>query len=69
MIEEVTRVEIAEAVRAAFGNRGADRSDVLAAATSLARPEVIAHLSTLPERRYGKINDLWVDLGHLPVGV
>lgn len=67
--DTVTRLEIVEAVGEAFGVRGADRSEILAAAaTEGARPEVIAALQRLPQRRFRVVNELWEDLGHLPVG-
>lgn len=66
----VTRIEIVEKVEAAFAaGKGADRSEILAAATAAhARPEVIELLGTLPDRRFGKANDLWEELHHVPVG-
>lgn len=67
--DTVTRVEIVEIVGSAFAaGRGAVRSEVLAAAAaSQARPQVIELLSSLPDRRFGMVNDLWEELGHVPV--
>lgn len=66
----VTRVEIVEKVGEAFAaGKGADRSEILAAATAAhARPEVLELLGTLPDRKYGRVNDLWEELHHVPVG-
>lgn len=66
----VTRMEILDAVEDAFSAGGADRSAVLASAVSGgARPEVIATLEELPDRRFGGIRDLWVELPNVPVEV
>lgn len=66
----VTRVEIVEKVGEAFAaGKEADRSEILAAATAAhARPEAIELLSTLPDRRFGRANDLWEELQHVPLG-
>lgn len=66
----VTRIEIAETVRPAFSQHGADRSQLLtAAAASRARPEILDLLGQLPDRRYSVLNELWEHLGHVPVEV
>lgn len=68
--KSVTRLEIAEAVGAVFEDGGASRREILAAAeTEKSRPEVIAALSRLPERRYGRLNELWEELHGIPLGV
>ena len=65
----VTRIEIVEKVGAAFApGKGADRSEILAAAAAHARPEVIELLGTLTDRRFGRANHLWEELHHVPVG-
>jgi Protein of unknown function (DUF2795) len=69
MKDGVTRVEIAEAVRAAFEGSSANRSELLAAATAAhARAEVLETLAALPDGRFREIRNLWEDLRHLPVG-
>lgn len=67
--DTVTRLEIVERVQEAFADgRGADRSEILAAATAAhARPEVIELLGTLPERPYARANHLWEELRHVPL--
>lgn len=65
----VTRSELANHVEAAFTAGPATRDRLLAfAASSHARPEVIAVLHSLPDRAYPSLRDLWSDLGHMPVG-
>lgn len=65
----VTRMEILEVVNGVFGGRSVDRAGILAAAvTGGARSQVIEALEGLPERRYLMMNELWEDLGHIPVG-
>lgn len=66
---EVTRLEIADAVRDAFGPRGADRDGILAgAARNRARPEVIEVLRRLPDRTFREMRGLWEELSDVPVG-
>lgn len=67
--QRVTRIEIAEAVSVAFAKGGADRAQILAAAGAETRPEVVQMLETLPDRRYGRLNQLWEELEDVPVGV
>lgn len=67
--QQVTRIEIAEAVSDAFTEGGADRSQILAAAGADSRPEVVELLESLPDRRYGRLNQLWEELEDVPVGV
>lgn len=67
--QRVTRIEIAEAVGGAFAEGGADRAQILAAAGAESRPEVIQVLESLPNRRYGRLNQLWEELEDVPVGV
>jgi hypothetical protein len=44
------------------------RTEMLAAAGQAgARPEVLALLQRLPDRRYDALNDLWVELPDVPV--
>lgn len=67
--QRVTRIEIAEAVSAAFAEGGADRAQILAAAGADTRAEVVRVLENLPDRRYGRLNQLWEELEDVPVGV
>ena len=67
--QRVTRIEIAEAVSVAFAKGGADRAQILAAAGAESRPEVVQMLESLPDRRYGRLNQLWEELEDVPVGV
>jgi len=65
----VTRVEIVDTIGPAFLNGSVDRTEILAAATARrARPEVLELLGTLPDRRFGVVNELWEELRHVPVG-
>lgn len=66
---KVTRIEIAEAVSGVFVGGGADRAQILAAARAEARPAVVHVLESLPNRRYGRLNQLWEELEDIPVGV
>lgn len=68
--DDITRVEIAEAVRGAFNGAGAGRADLIAAAAAAgARSEVLDVLGGLPEMRFREVRDLWSRLQHLPIGV
>lgn len=67
--QRVTRIEIAEAVGVAFAGGGADRAQILAAAGAEGRPELVKLLESLPDRRYGRLNQLWEELEDVPVGV
>ncbi len=65
----VTRIEIVDKIDSVFVGGSADRSEILAAAAAArARPEVIETLRTLPDRRFRKVNELWEELHHVPVG-
>ncbi|HUG31487.1 MAG TPA: DUF2795 domain-containing protein [Acidimicrobiia bacterium] len=66
--QKVTRLEIAEAVRAAFEGGGATRNEIVAAANSASRPQVVEVLRSLPDRRYSRLNELWEELHDVPVG-
>lgn len=67
--QEVTRLEIADAVRAAFeGGVAATRNEIVAAADSASRVQVVDVLRSLPDRRYSRLNDLWEELIDVPVG-
>lgn len=66
--QRVTRLEIAEAVAQAFGERGASRDEIVETARSASRPEVVEVLRGLPDRRYGRLNELWEELHDVPVG-
>jgi hypothetical protein len=65
----VTRTEIIDHVAAAFASGPATTSDLLVAAkASGARSDVVDLLAQVPDRRYQKPHDLWVDLPGLPIG-
>jgi Protein of unknown function (DUF2795) len=64
----VTRTKIANHIEAAFASGAAARDRLLAyAASSHARPAVIALIRSLPDRAYPNIRALWNDLAHVPV--
>jgi hypothetical protein len=64
----VTRFEVVMGVSPAFQYGRPDRSQILSAADQTgARPEVVALLRKLPDRRYDAPNDLWVELPDVPV--
>jgi len=67
--QRVTRIEIAEAVGDAFASGGADRAQILAAAGNETRREVVEVLESLPNRRFGRLNQLWEELEDVPVGM
>lgn len=66
--QKVTRLEIADAVRTVFEGGGATRDEILAAAASAGRPQVVDVLKGLPDRSYGRLNELWEELHDVPVG-
>ncbi|HUG32357.1 MAG TPA: DUF2795 domain-containing protein [Acidimicrobiia bacterium] len=66
--QKVTRLEIAEAVRAVFEGGSATRDEIVAAADSASRREVVDVLKSLPDRRYSRLNELWEELADVPVG-
>jgi hypothetical protein len=65
----VTRIEILDAVRTAFGGTSTTKSALLAAAQDAhARPEAIATLRRLPENaQLRHARELWAHLPDLPV--
>ena len=69
----VTRIEIAEAVGGAFATGGAKREAILAEAVSAVaaggNPAVIDHLGRLPNGYYRTMDELWIHLPMLPVGL
>lgn len=67
--QRVTRMEIAEAVGQAFGEGGATRGEIVEAARTTDRQEIVEVLSALPDRRYARLNELWEVLHDIPVGV
>lgn len=67
--QRVTRMEIAEAVGHAFGEGGATRGEIVEAARTTHRQEIVEVLSGLPDRRYARLNELWEILHDVPVGV
>lgn len=64
----VTRLEIADAVGPVFGQGGATRDEIVEAGRASARPEIVEVLQGLPDRRYGRLNELWEELQGIPVG-
>lgn len=64
----VTRTELAAHLGAAFNHGPASRDNLLAYAVgSHARPEIIAMISGMPDRRYPDLAALWRDLAGLAV--
>lgn len=65
----VTRVEIADHIETAFVGAGAaDRAELIETAKrSGARPEIVAVLERLPDRRYANLRQLWTELPDIPV--
>lgn len=64
----VTRIEIADAVEAAFEHPPVSKSDLLARATaSRAHVGVLDALARLPERDFRYLRDLWTHLPGIPV--
>jgi hypothetical protein len=71
MLTSTTRVEIAGAVRDAFGSGSAGREELVRCArVAGARGEVIALLEALPmDRRYRGLREIWADIPDVPVRV
>lgn len=66
--ERLTRTEVAQAVRDAFGPGPAGRAAILACAErSNAREEVLAVLRRLPAREFADVRQLWAALPQMPV--
>ncbi|HKX72290.1 MAG TPA: DUF2795 domain-containing protein [Acidimicrobiales bacterium] len=64
----VTRVEVIDHIGQAFAGAPLTRSDLLAAARlGSARPEVLELLGRLPDRRFSRPHELWVDLRDVPI--
>jgi hypothetical protein len=64
----VTRVEVIDHVGQAFTGGPLTRSDLQSAAQrGGARPAVIDLLGTLPDRKFSRPQELWNDLGHVPI--
>ncbi|MEX2586439.1 MAG: DUF2795 domain-containing protein [Actinomycetota bacterium] len=64
----VTRIEVVDHLGSAFSKTSATKSDLLTEAEQAgARGEVIELLSRLPERRFGRINELWTELQDVPI--
>jgi len=68
-VDQVTRLEIAEAVGEVFGDGGATRGEILASAQETGAPDLVLALTNLPDRRYMRLNDLWEELVDIPLGV
>ncbi|MEU5943504.1 DUF2795 domain-containing protein [Micromonospora sp. NPDC047548] len=65
----VTRTELAGHIVMAFDAGRAGRAELLAAAASShARPQVIAVLQRLPDQEYRSVRDLWHHLADVPIG-
>jgi hypothetical protein len=65
---DVTRVEVAAAVRGAFGRAGATRAELIdAACRADARAEVVETLGTLPSGGFREVRELWRHLLDLAV--
>ncbi|MEX2194139.1 MAG: DUF2795 domain-containing protein [Thermoleophilaceae bacterium] len=67
---DVTRLEIAEAVRDAFKSGPASRPEMVALAERQgARGEIVSLLEELPgERRFAHLRDIWAHIPDVPVG-
>lgn len=64
----VTRVEVIDHLGDAFVAGPLTKPDVLAAATRAgARPAVLDLLRRLPDRKFARPHDLWIDLGEVPI--
>jgi hypothetical protein len=64
----VTRVEVIDHVGEAFSHGPQSRAHLLEAARRTdARPAVLALLGRLPERRFTRPHDLWLEIGEVPV--
>lgn len=66
-VRPVTRVEIADHTAAAFDYPPVTFSELIEAAqSSQARPEVLATLQQLPDRKYTHVRQLWPELPNIP---
>jgi hypothetical protein len=64
----VTRVEVIDHIGAAFTGGPLTRSDLLLAAQRVgARPAVLELLERLPDHRFSRPNELWIDLKDVPI--
>jgi len=64
----VTRLEIADAVEAAFATGPATRGELVEHARATgARPSLVEVLEQLPDRQYFQLRQLWVDLSGVPI--
>jgi hypothetical protein len=64
---DVTRDDITQYVGTAFIGGGAARVDLLALARARrASADVMQVLTTLPDRRYGRLLEVWDELPDLP---
>jgi hypothetical protein len=65
----VTRVEIIDAVDAAFAGSSATKQDIITEAMRHeSRGEVLTLLDRLPVRTFGHVRDLWDHLPDVPLG-
>jgi Protein of unknown function (DUF2795) len=64
----VTRVEVVDHIGSAFTGGPLTRSDLLVAAQRVgARPAVLELLERLPDHRFSRPNELWIDLKDVPI--
>jgi hypothetical protein len=64
----VTRVEVVDHIGAAFTGGPLTRSDLLLAAQRVgARSAVLELLQRLPDHRFSRPNELWIDLKDVPI--
>lgn len=64
----VTRVEIADSLHNAFAGSPVSKDDLITAAIARhAHPGVVAALTSLPDRPYRSLLDLWPHLAEVPI--
>lgn len=67
-IVAVTRVEVVDHIGGAFSAGPMSRSDLIDEAQRVgARPAVVELLGQLPDHKYTRPNELWTNLGHVPI--
>jgi hypothetical protein len=67
-IVAVTRVEVIDHIGPAFSAGPQSRSDLIDVAQSVgARPAVVELLGQLPDHKFTVPNELWTNLGHVPI--
>ena len=66
---DVTRIEIIDAVEHAFARSSANKQEIITAAIQQnTRPAVLDTLNRLPERSFSHVRDLWNHLPDVPLG-